>query len=87
MAVNAIYASLFIPGVKKVVLFRPTTTHQYGPIYLNVLRHLDVPQAVAMAAENAAIEIHGSEPETWAYPLAVAKALGWGDKRITVTKD
>lgn len=87
MAVNAIYASLFIPGVKRLILTNPTTTHQYGPIYLDVLRHLDVPQALAMAAENAEVELHTSQPEAWAYPREVAKVLGWDEKRITVTKD
>jgi hypothetical protein len=53
------------------------TSHRDGPEFLNVLRILDVPQAVAMAAENSAVRIKQNNESDWEYPLAVADKLGW----------
>lgn len=70
----------------------------YGPDYLNVLRKLDVPQAMALAAERSQIRLYedapadgpaaarGAAEEAWAYPQEVAKKLGWDAKRIQVRK-
>lgn len=76
MAVNAVYASLYIPGISRLDLVEPTNSHRSGPSYLNVLRHLDVPQALAMAAERSPIRLRVDNSEPWRYPQAVAKALG-----------
>jgi hypothetical protein len=44
MAVNALYASLFEPGVRQVVLERLPSSQAEGPDYLSVLRVTDLPQ-------------------------------------------
>ncbi len=44
MAVNALYASLFIADKPKLDLQNLPQSHREGPIYLNVLRHLDIPK-------------------------------------------
>jgi hypothetical protein len=82
MAVNAVYASLFIPGVARLDLHKMPVTQGAGPYYLNVLRHLELPQAVAMAAERSTVAIYTDKPAEWAYPRAVATALGWPEKRL-----
>src|SRR5205823_3650221 len=40
----AAYAALFEPLVREVVIVDPPTSHRDGPIFLNVLRVLDVPE-------------------------------------------
>jgi hypothetical protein len=49
-----------------------------GPDYLNVLRILDIPQAVAMASERCRVELRGANEADWKYPLQTARNLGWG---------
>jgi len=60
-----------------------TTSKDYAPALLNVLKYLDLPQAVAMAAERATVAIQDDQPAKWQYPVDVAKSLGWKD-RVTV---
>jgi hypothetical protein len=84
MAANALYASLFIPEVTRLDLHHLPATHRDGPTYLNVLRHLDLPQAAALAAERATLAIYSASPDPWRYAEAVATALKWGDKRVQI---
>jgi dienelactone hydrolase len=86
MAANAVYASLFLPDVKRLDLHSMPASHWQGPTYLNVLRHLDLPQAVAMAAEHSTVALYTADARAWEYPLAVAKAQNWGDKRVQIRK-
>ena len=48
MAANALYASLFISNAPQLDLQNLPDSHRTGPIYLNILRHLDIPQARAL---------------------------------------
>lgn len=73
----AIYASLFEPNIVKLNLAKLSPTHRNGPDFLNVLRVLDVPQAVALAAERSAVELHESDPKFWQYATAVSTELGF----------
>jgi dienelactone hydrolase len=85
----ALYATLFEPGVARLELARLPHTHMQpdAPHYLNVLRVLDVPQAVALAAERSDVRIEtDDDPATWAYPIQTAKQLGWPDGRINVRR-
>src|SRR4029079_10669625 len=52
MAGVALYASLFEPDIKRLDLYELPKTHHDGPNFLNVERFLDMPQALAMAAER-----------------------------------
>lgn len=72
----AVYASLFEPAIDRLVLDRIPPTHREGPILLNVQRFLDMPQAVAMAAERAALAATGPGEAT-VYASAVAQKFGW----------
>jgi len=75
MAVNALYASLYAP-VDELILTRLPKSHMDGPDYLNVLRILDLPQAVAMANERGRVELRGANAADWAYPTQTARKLG-----------
>jgi hypothetical protein len=59
-------------------------THREGPIFLNVLRFLDTPQALALAAERSRVRLYDADASAWQYPLAVAKQLGWDEKQIKI---
>lgn len=84
MAANTLYASLFIPDVQRLDLHEVPLSHREGPTYLNILRHLDLPQAVALAAERADVVLYTDNPEPWSYPQAVAQNLNWGEKRLQI---
>ena len=84
MAANALYASLFIPEVKRLDLHALPATQHDGPIYLNVLRHLDLPQAAAMVAERSTLAIYTSDDAPWQYAKSVAAALKLSEKRVQI---
>ena len=86
MAGVALYASLFEPDIQRLELHNLPKSHHEGPIYLNVLRFLDVPQAVALAAERSEVRIHQEEPTGWEYPQSAAKTLGWKGLQIRVVQ-
>lgn len=84
MAGVALYAALFEPGVDEVELIDPPTSHMDGPHFLNVLRVLDMPQAVAMAAEEMKVSIRTEDADAWSFPLETAKALQWPQVQVDV---
>ncbi len=51
-AVLSVYAALLEPGISRLVVAQPQTTHMdtNAPVLLNVLRVLDIPQAIGMLA-------------------------------------
>jgi cephalosporin-C deacetylase-like acetyl esterase len=46
----AAYAALLEPSIKEVVIVDPPASHRDGPIFLNVMRVLDIPEALGMVA-------------------------------------
>ena len=48
--VLAAYAALFESSISEVVLVDPPASHKDGPIFLNILRIMDVPEAVGLLA-------------------------------------
>jgi dienelactone hydrolase len=44
------YAALLEPSIKEVVIVDPPKSHRDGPIFLNVLRVLDIPEALGLLA-------------------------------------
>src|SRR5262249_16126326 len=48
--VLAAYAALFEPSIKEVIVVDPPISHRDGPIFLNVLRVLDIPDALGLLA-------------------------------------
>ena len=53
-----------------------------GPHFLNVLRVMDVPQALAMAAERKTVRIDRTPVEGFEFATRTAEALKWGDERL-----
>ena len=64
-----------------VIVRNPLHSHRQGPIYLNVLKYLDVPQAVAMAAERTDVLLIADDPAAWDFAKNVNEKLGWGLER------
>jgi hypothetical protein len=84
MAVNVLNASLFEPGIAGLNLTRLPKSYRDGPDYLNVLRVLDVPQAVAVAAERMEVRLFETDSKGWDYPVGVSQRLGWNAKQFGI---
>ncbi|MHC4642532.1 MAG: alpha/beta hydrolase family protein [Planctomycetota bacterium] len=84
MAGILLYASLFEPDVDRLDLWDLPSSHCDGPTFLNVLRYLDMPQAVAMAAEHSRVRLYQKDESGWQFPQAVANKLGWPEKQLQV---
>lgn len=75
MAGVALYAALLDGAVDTLHLIQPPTSHDEGPELLNVLRFMDIPQAVALALENSKIILKTDHPQMWDYTKAVARLM------------
>lgn len=77
MAGIALYAGLFEPDVVRLDLHHPPASHKDGPIFLNVRRVLDMPQAMALAFPRKVIVYvkDDEEAKRWDWPRGVQKAL------------
>jgi dienelactone hydrolase len=84
MAGVALYASLFEPEIARLDLHALPRTHVEGPHLLNVLKYLDLPAAVAMAAERSKVVLYQSDKGGWDYPQSVGQAMGWDAKRVQI---
>ena len=79
MAGLAVYATLFAPQIEALELTDLPTSHHQGPIFLNVLKSLDMPQALAMSAEHTSIILkgEGSTSAAWDFAIKTSETLGW----------
>jgi dienelactone hydrolase len=84
MAGIALYASLFESGVSRLDLVDLPQTHAKGATFLNVLRYMDMPQAVALAAERACVQLHTETAAPWQFPQSVATGLGWDREKLRI---
>jgi hypothetical protein len=78
MAGISLYAALFEPDVARLDLWHPPASHRQGPIFLNVLRILDMPQAMALAFPRK-VRLYvkdDAEAKAWEWPVQLQKALG-----------
>jgi len=82
LAVDAAYAVLMGAQVERLTLQNVPASHRTGPDYLNVLKLLDVPEALALCGSFTAVEWTGGSKASWQFPLAVAAKLGWSTDRF-----
>jgi hypothetical protein len=75
-AAIALYAGLFEPTVDEFHLPKLPTSHRDGPTFLNVLRVLDTPQAVALCYPRNVTVDDDADAAKWTWPAAVAKMYG-----------
>ena len=75
--VLAAYAALFEPGIAEVVAVEPPPSHDRGPIFLNVLRLFDIPEALGLLAPRPLTVVNaeptGARRTEQIYGLAGAK--------------
>lgn len=89
MAGIALYAALFEPEVERLDLWHLPASHRQGPIFLNVLRVLDVPQAVALALPRK-VRLHvkdDAEAKAWDWPIQLQEKLGQDNIQIQRVPD
>jgi len=84
MAGIALYASLFESDIARLDLWHLPHSHRNGPTFLNVLRYLDIPQALAMATERSQIQLYQKDDFQWQFPQAVSKTLGWPQEQFQI---
>ena len=75
------YAALFEPSIKEIVLIDPPTSHKDGPIFLNVLRVCDIPDALGMLAPRK-LTIIGGKDKAFDKTAEIYKRAGAADKFI-----
>jgi len=78
------YGSVFEPNSAGLQLRGRPSPNSEGPDYLNVMRVLDIPQAMALAAERSQVRLFETDPKDWDYPIAVAERLGWSKKQFVI---
>lgn len=78
MAALALYAALFEPEVARIDLWHPPPHHRDKAHLLNILRVLDMPQAMTLAFPRP-IRVYVKDEaaaRSWDWPLHLQKALG-----------
>jgi len=73
--VLAAYAALFEPSIEGVAVVEPPPSHRQGPIFLNVLRVLDVPDALGMLAPTP-LTLIGARDAAFERTVQAYKAAG-----------
>ena len=85
MAASALYASFFTTDITRLDLWHLPASHRDGPIYMNISRHMDIPQALLMAATRTKVRVYG-DAKDWDYVTAGAKALRLDEDRLQFRK-
>jgi pimeloyl-ACP methyl ester carboxylesterase len=75
----AAYAALFEPSIKEVIVIDPPKSHKEGPHFLNVLRVLDIPEALGLLAPTP-LTIIGGRDAAFDRTEQIYKLAGAGDK-------
>jgi dienelactone hydrolase len=73
------YAALWEQSIVEVVLVDPPSTHRDGPIFLNVLRVLDIPDALGLLAPRQ-LRLINSKGSAFKRSIEAYKAAGYGDR-------
>ena len=74
-----LYAALLDPRIDQVMLLDPPASHRQGPIFLNILRYTDLPEAAALLAPRPLV-FYGSAPEAFERTRALYKLAGAADQ-------
>jgi cephalosporin-C deacetylase-like acetyl esterase len=73
--VLGLYAAILDESIAQVVLMEPTLSHREGPIFLNILRYTDLPEAAALLAPRRLI-FFGRIPEAYQLTQSIYRLLG-----------
>jgi hypothetical protein len=75
--------------VARLDLWHPPASHRQGPTFLNVLRVLDMPQALALAFPRK-VRVYvkdDAEAKPWDWPLRLQQVLGQDYLQVRKVKD
>lgn len=86
MAVNAAYATILGADVNRLQLYQPPTSHRNGPYLLNIRRILDVPHAIALAADKTELLIRTPSADDFVFPVNTNRLSG-GAPRLLIISD
>jgi hypothetical protein len=67
-----LYAAILDPAIAQVMLMDPPETHVTGPIFLNVLRYTDLPEAAALLAPRP-LSFYARMPAAYEYTRHIYK--------------
>ena len=70
-----LYAAILDPKIQQVMLLDPPSTHVQGPLFLNVLRYTDLPEAAALLAPRR-LHFYGRMSKEFDYTRGVYEVLG-----------
>jgi hypothetical protein len=73
------YAALFEPSIKEVVVIDPPKSHKEGPHFLNVMRVLDIPEALGLLAPTP-LTIIGGKDAAFDRTAEIYRLAGAADK-------
>ncbi|HXK61388.1 MAG TPA: acetylxylan esterase [Acidobacteriota bacterium] len=76
--VLGLYAALLDPGISQVALVNPPSSHTEGPIFLGILRYLDLPEAAALAAPRR-VAFYDRMPQAYEKARTVYRFYGKED--------
>jgi hypothetical protein len=77
--VLAAYAALFEPSITEVVIVDAPASHRDGPIFLNVMRVLDIPEALGLLAPRPLTLINAKD-KAFDRTAEIYKLAGAADK-------
>jgi cephalosporin-C deacetylase-like acetyl esterase len=76
----AAYAALFEPSIKEVVIVDPPVSHRDGPIFLNVLRVLDIPEALGLLAPDVKLTLVNAKDKAFDRTAEIYRLAGAADR-------
>jgi cephalosporin-C deacetylase-like acetyl esterase len=76
----AAYAALIEPSIKEVVIVDPPKSHMQGPYFLNVMRVLDIPEALGLLAPNVRLTLINARDGAFDRTAEIYRLAGAADK-------
>lgn len=73
--VLGLYAAILDPGIAQVILIDPPESHDQGPIFLNIMRYTDLPEAAALLAPRPLV-FYRRVPAAFEYTRGVYNLYG-----------
>jgi len=73
-----LYAAVLDSKIEQVMLLDPPASHVQGPLFLNVLRYADIPEAAALLAPRR-LHFYGRMTKDFDYTRSVYEVLGAAD--------
>ncbi|MBI3279915.1 MAG: acetylxylan esterase [Acidobacteria bacterium] len=70
-----LYAAILDAGIAQVMLIDPPASHREGPVFLDIMRHTDLPEAAALLAPRR-LNFYGHMPPAYEYTRKVYQLAG-----------